>query len=757
VNRTARHPGWTAVTAAACTALALGGCAAPAAHREGEELLLQGQYGAGLAKLEEASRLDPSSLRYRADALNQRERIVTMLAEAGDGARRAGRGDEAKKQYDAALAIQPNHERSIAGLRAMDRDAVAAARLQDARARIAAGDPDGARAILEKLLAEDPARGDAKALMSSIDQAAAPEVSASLTAEYRTPMTLEFHDAPLRAIFEAISRSSKLNFVFDRDVKLDQHASIYLRDSTLDAALSFLMETNQLTSRTLDGNSLLVYPADAAKRKDYEAMGVRAFYLRHTDAKTFGSTLKTILKSKDIVVDDKLNLVILHDTWDSIRLAEKLALLQDVEQPEVVLDVEVLEVTRNRLTDLGVHWPDQLTLSALPLRGGTLTLSDLTHLDRSSVAVSPGSIKAGLSSQDADADILANPRIRTHSREKAKIMIGERVPSPVSTATSTGFVSESISYLDVGLKLEVEPVVYPDDEVSIQIGLEVSSITSQSTTTAGSIAYQIGTRNAQTVLRLRNNENTILAGLINDEDRRSANAIPLLGDIPLIGHLFGEHTSNKAKTEIVLSITPHIVRNLPVMPLTALQFDAGTDSVLRSPRPQAPAPAVSAASSPGTSSAGAPRGRASNGRAPSGQAMVRASVRGPGHAREGDEFDVDLDLQSNLPLLSAPSVLGFDPKALQVVDVRPGKFLTQGGGSLQFNQSVDSDGQVSVIEDLVGGVGGLSEDHAVTVRFKVLPNAPSSTKINVLSIAPKSAMGQAYVQPLSPLTLQLTK
>ena len=735
-----------------CAMLALAGCAAPIAHREGQRLLSQGEYDAGLAKLDEASRLNPESLQYRADAMTQRDHVALGLVEAGDAARLAGQFDEASKQYEAALVVRPGLERAVSGLQAVARESANSARLQEARTRIAAGDALGARSTISRVLAEDASQREALALLTTIDAAPDAARAATLAAAYRMPLTLEFTNAPLRSIFEVISRTSKLNFVFDRDVKLDQRASIYLRDSTLDAALSFLMETNQLSSRTLDGNSLLIYPADSAKRKDYEAMGVRAFYLRHTDAKTFGSTLKTILKSKDVVIDDKLNLVILHDTWDSIRLAEKLAALQDVAEPEVVLDVEVLEVTRSRLTDLGVHWPDQLTLSALPIAGGTLTLSDLSHLDRSRVGVSPGSIKAGLSAQDADADILANPRIRTHSHEKAKIMIGERVPSPVSTATSTGFVSESISYLDVGLKLDVEPVVHPDDEVSIQIGLEVSSITSQSTTAAGSIAYQIGTRNAQTVLRLRNNENTILAGLINDEDRRSANAIPLLGDIPLIGHLFGEHTSNKAKTEIVLSITPHIVRNLPVMPMAALQFEAGTDTMLRSPRPRS-VPAASSASGVGAGTASA----AGQGQAPAGQAMVRATVHGPSQAREGDEFDVHLDLQSNLPLLSTPSILGFEPKALQVMDVKPGKFFTQGGGTLQFTQSIDSDGQVSVMEKLVGGIGGLSEDHAVTVRFKVLPNAPASTKINVLSIAPASAMGQAYVQPLSPLTLQLTK
>lgn len=777
MNRVDRRPG---VCAAACVCLALAGCAAPAAHREGERLLEQGQWQAGLGKLDEASHLDPSSVQYRIDAAARRDRTVRALSEQADAARLAGQPDEAKKGYEAVLALQPGYERALAGLQALARDTKAQAGLQGARSLLASGDMDGANAKLAQVLAEDSQQREALALKASMD-ASPGSKSAVLSAAFRAPISLEFHDAPLRAIFEVLSRTARLNFIFDRDIKLDQRASIYLRDSTIESALEFLAVTNQFALRPLDGNSLLIYPADAAKRKDYEPMGVRAFYLLNTDAKSFGATLKTILKSKDVVVDDKLNLVILHDTWDSIRLAEKLAALQDVAEPEVMLDVEVLEVKRGRLTDLGVHWPDRLTLSALPLSGGsTLTLSDLQHIGRTTTGVAGASATANLSAQDSDADILANPRIRTHSREKAKILIGERVPSPVSTTTSTGFVSESINYIDVGLKLDVEPIVYPNDEVSIQLGLEVSSINSQQTTTTGAIAYQIGTRNAQTVLRLRNNENTILAGLIDDEDRRSASAIPLLGDIPLIGHLFGEHTVDKAKTEIVLSITPHIVRNVPTMSLNALQFEAGTEAMLHSPVPKSmPVPAgdvahpatgaglrapAGAAVTPGTEGA-APK---SVGQTPvhadsdvqsavaATQAKVRANLVGPASAKAGDEIEIDLDLQSDQPIVSVPISIGYDPRALDFMSMSEGRFLAQGGGSVDLKGD-SSAGQVNVTERIVGGLGGLSQDHVLKLRFKVQPDAPASTKVQILSLAPSSAAGPGLTTPAAPLVLAVSR
>jgi general secretion pathway protein D len=187
--------------------------------------------------------------------------------------------------------------------------------------------------------------------------------------------------------------------------------------------------------------------------------------------------------------------------------------------------------------------------------------------------------------QDSDANILANPRIRARNHEKAKILIGERVPNITTTATATGFVSESINYVDVGLKLDVEPSVYLDNDVAIKISLEVSNIVSQLQTKSGSIAYQIGTRTASTVLRLRDGENQVLAGLINDEDRRGANKLPFIGEIPVIGRLFGSSSDDNQKTEIVLSITPRIIRNIQRPEAALAEFKAGTDSSLRS-RPE---------------------------------------------------------------------------------------------------------------------------------------------------------------------------
>src|SRR6202022_231752 len=283
-----------------------------------------------------------------------------------------------------------------------------------------------------------------------------------------------------------------------------------------------------------NANTVLIFPNTPAKQKDYQPLLVRSFYLANADAKSVANTLKTILKTRDLVIDEKRNMLVMRDSADAIRLAEKLVALNDVPEPEVMLEVEILEVNRSRLQDLGIRWPEQASLTPLAATsGGTLTLDDLRSLRASTIGATVGATTVNIKQTGSDANLLANPRIRARNMEQARILIGQRVPNITATSTSTGFVSESVNYVDVGLKLDVEPTIYPSDDVAIKISLEVSSIIDQLQTKSGSIAYQIGTRTASTVLRLKNGENEVLAGLINDEDRRAANGVPGFGSIPI--------------------------------------------------------------------------------------------------------------------------------------------------------------------------------------------------------------------------------
>lgn len=568
------------VTVAAIVSL-LAGCAAQTAYRDGQNLVSEGHTTEGLAKLEEANRLEPGSARYRMAVLRTRERYIAEQISNAEVLRNNGKLNEAEQVFRQILVMYGSNDRALAGLRSIEQQRRHSIWLKDAEAAISKKDIDGARAKLRAILLENPRHEGARALLQTLDStnAQAPEVA--LAAVYRKPITIEFRDAALRSVFEVISRSSGVNFLFDKDVRTDQRTSIFLKNSTIENAIALTLLTNQLEQRVLDANTVLIYPSTQAKQKDYQRLVVKSFYLTNVEAKTVASTLKTLLKARDVVVDEKLNLLIMRDTPETIKQAEKLVALHDLPEPEVMLEVEVLEVKRTSLLDLGVRWPGQVGLTPLGTGSGNpLTLSDLRHLTTATTGVTVGATNIFAQKTDSDANLLANPRIRTRNHEKAKILIGERVPNITSTSTSTGFVAESVNYVDVGLKLEVEPTIYLDGDVAIKIALEVSSIVSQIETKAGSIAYRIGTRNAQTVLRLKDGENQVLAGLIDDEDRKSSNKVPGLGEIPVVGRLFGDQADDASKTEIVLSITPRIVRNLQRPERSMVEFESGTESSL---------------------------------------------------------------------------------------------------------------------------------------------------------------------------------
>jgi general secretion pathway protein D len=305
-----------------------------------------------------------------------------------------------------------------------------------------------------------------------------------------------------------------------------------------------------------------------------------------------------------MVVDERLSMIIMRDSPEVVRMAERIVAMQDLSDPEVMLEVEILEVKRSRLLELGIQWPGQLSLSPLQSSSAPLTLQALREISSATTQATVGSLTANARREDQDVNLLANPRIRVRNRDRAKVMIGDRVPVITTTSTATGFVAESVNYVDVGLKLEVEPTIYLAEEVAIKVGLEVSSVTKEVLSKAGTLSYQIGSRSAATVLRLKDGETQILAGLISDDSRSTASRVPGVGELPGLGRLFGSQKDDSQRSEILLSITPRIVRSIQRPDALAAEFDLGTGAAISS-RPMSVAPPTAPLGMPG-SSAGDP-------------------------------------------------------------------------------------------------------------------------------------------------------
>ena len=577
--------------------LALSGCAADMAYRDGRNLVEKDQVEAGLLKYQEAMRREPDNAIYRSAYLDTRDRASARLLVQADQFVNEGKYVPAAQNFQRVLSMDPQNERARAGLRSLEMADRHDKLLAQAGASLEQKEFEAAKNRIGTILAEKPDHARARAMMREInEQMPQPPAESGLSKAYKTPITIEFREAPLKQVFDIISRRSGLNFIFDKDVKSDARTTIMLKNSTVESAIYFLLMTNQLEQQVMDANTILIYPNTAAKLKEYQETVVRTFYLSNAEAKTVANTLKTILKSRDVVADEKLNLVILRDSADAVKLAEKIIATQDQAEPEVMLDVEILEVKRSRLLKLGVDWPNTVGLSVLNSAGAgdKLRLRDLDSINRDTIGVSALGTTVNIKKTDGDTNLLASPRIRVRNKEKAKVVIGEKVPVITTTISpgTGGFASESVSYVDVGLTLNAEPIIYLNNEVGIRIALEVSNLIDRVTTATGTTAYQIGTRQASTFLQLKDGENQVLAGLINSEERSTGNRVPGLGDLPILGRLFGSQTDDNQKTEIVLSITPHLVRNLQRPEISAAEFSAGTEANFRRKPDVAPRQAV---------------------------------------------------------------------------------------------------------------------------------------------------------------------
>ncbi|AKU22008.1 secretin N-terminal domain-containing protein [Massilia sp. NR 4-1] len=586
--------------------LALSGCAGQMAYRDAQNLIEKDQVEAGLFKLQEAMRREPGNAEYRSAYLNTRDRMLLRYLDLADSQMEEGKLDLAQQNIERALAVSPQNERARGSLRKLDMVERHGKLLLAASVLIEQREYDQAKQKLNQVLAERPQHERARDMLRDIAEKNPPApAETGLSKAYKQPITIEFREAPIKQVFEVISRRSGLNFIFDKDVKTDTRTSIFLKNSTVESAIYYLLMTNQLEQQVMDGNTILIYPNIAPKLKEYQEMVIKTFYLANAEAKTIGNTLKTILKSRDVVIDEKLNLVIVRDNAEAIRLAEKLVAAQDIAEPEVMLDVEILEVKRTRLMDLGIDWPAKAVFSPINSKSGTdsFNLRDFDNLNRDRIGINgslPVTLKAN--KNDGDSNLLANPRIRVRNKEKAKVMIGDKLPVITSTISSGvgGFNTDSVSFVDVGVTLNAEPIIYLNNEVAIRVSLEVSNLVNTVITKNGTTAYQIGSRQASTLLQLKDGETQVLAGLLNNEERSSASKVPGLGDFPLLGRLFGASHDDTQKTEIVLSITPHLLRNVQRPEAGISEFTAGTEASFRrkpdlSSRPPAQLPAPAAA------------------------------------------------------------------------------------------------------------------------------------------------------------------
>jgi general secretion pathway protein D len=565
---------------------------------ESRQLVDAGRGEEALVLLDKQAREHPEDRTFRSEYFRVRDLLIAQWLGQAEKLRSAGQFGAAADQYRRVLKYDAESVRARNGLSQLEIDGRNRAVLTEVDGLIKAEKYREAEEKLAPLLAENRGNREAQRLQRQIEEKTAKPAAAQLKIAAIKPISIELRDIPVRSVFEVIGRAANINFMFDKDVKTDQKTTVVVRDAKVEEVIRLVLTSNQLDYKVLNETTALVFPNTPQKQRDYQELVVKSFYLANADVKQTANMIRTILKTRDVFIDEKLGLLVMRDSPKAVRLAEKLIASQDLAEPEVMLDVEVLEVGTNRLLDLGLRYPDSVALGVQGAAGVPGQISLPEYLGRNSGLVRLSSndplFLLNLRQQDGRTNLLANPRIRVKNKEKARVHIGDRVPVITTTAAvAGGFVSESVSYLDVGLKLEVEPIVYLEDDVGINIGLEVSNIVKEVRGASGNtLTYQIGTRNASTVLRLHDGETQVLAGLINDEDRRTAARVPGLGDMPVVGRLFSQTSDTRNKTEIVLLLTPHVVRSIQPPGARTTEFSAGTETSVAGPAVVGGGPAI---------------------------------------------------------------------------------------------------------------------------------------------------------------------
>jgi len=578
--------------------LLLAACATYTVIDDARLLFEAGRGEEALTLLDKAASEPDADPAIRMEYNRQRDVLAGLWLSQAESMRQSGQFQLAALLYQRTLKYDPANQRARDGLAKVETDQRDRALVAQAEKLAAAGKYREAREVLRPVLASNPTQREALRLQRRIDDKLMPSSLAEveLKPTSRQPISLELREVTLRSLFEVLSRTYGINIVLDKDVKADQRTSIALREASFEEAVRLVTMTNQLEQKVASSSTVVIYPNTPVKRREYQDLVVKSFYLANADVKQTATMIRSVVKTRDIFVDEKVNLLVIRDTPEAVRIAERLIAAQDLAEPEVMLEVEVLEVGVTRLTELGLKYPDSMAVFLEGAAGtpGAVSLDELKNFNSSLVQLLfPNPLfLLSLKQQDGSTSVLANPKIRVKNREKAKVHIGDRVPVITTTAAATGgFVSETVSYLDVGLKLEVEPVIYLDDEVGIKVGLEVSRIVREIRSTSGTLVYQIGTRTANTLLRLRDGETQVLAGLISDEDRRNADRVPGLGDLPTLGRLFSSQRDENIRSQLVLLITPRLVRTLAQPAAHLVEFPARDTDGAAPSAPSAPRPA----------------------------------------------------------------------------------------------------------------------------------------------------------------------
>jgi general secretion pathway protein D len=556
--RLARNRGRPRLLVLACVLAVtpLAGCAS-AALRDGQRAEDVQDYDRAVVEYTKAVRERPDDRQARL-ALD-RARVRASQAHYYRGRRLAAveRYEEAAIEFQFASELNPS-------------DAAATTALRDMRQR-----------LRTKVSVSRDGKTELQALVERSRDLAPPGLDLPETA--RLPDSLVFSEASSQLVFRALGQFAGINVVFDPSFRAAP-ITVDLRNIALGDALSSLTASTRTFYRVTAPKTITVIPDTAAKRREYEEAVVRTFFLSNADPKEVIDLLRIVVDVRQISPITATNSISLKDTPERIAAASRLIMAIDKARPEVVIDVELLEVDRTRLREYGIQFasPGVPGISgSLDINRQGLTLEDVHNLGRSDVFVTgvPG-IYYRLIRNDVNTRTLANPQLRTSEGIAAQARFGERVPIPVTqfAPIATGGINQqpitSFVYENIGVNIDITPRTHHNDEVSLSLKVALSNISGAG---FGGLPT-FGNREISTTIRLKDGETNMLAGLIRDSERTTLSGIPGLSDLPIVGKLFGNTNTQTQQTDIILTLTPHIVRVLDLSEADLRPFRLGRDT-----------------------------------------------------------------------------------------------------------------------------------------------------------------------------------
>jgi general secretion pathway protein D len=690
----------------------------------------------------------PDDLRYRVPFERTRMLSAASKIKRGQKLRDQGNLQEALTAFQQALEVDPSND-------------LAAQEIRRTQLMMQKGPSPGQASAVspDRRDEEDPLRKRLEGASSPVALAQFPD----------SPITALEMTEDSKVAYETIGKLAGINVLFDPDYT-SRRLSIKLKGVSLQEGLDIIALESRTFWRPVTPNTIFVAQDTQAKRRELEQNVVKTFYLGNvsgpTDLQDIVNAIRTVLEVQRIQQIPSQSAIVIKGTPDQLALAAKMIDDIDKSKPEVIVDVWVAQVRRDKLRNLGITPPQNLTVAlqgtnttstgtgtgtTTTTSGGGLNFNDLQHLNSTNYAVTIDPLKAVALFSDADTKIMQNPKLRATDNEKATLTIADKIPiatgsfgTPLGIGTGVGSVgvNTQFTYTDVGVKMEITPRVHPDGQVTLKTSLEISNLNG-SQTIGGITQPIISTRKVEHTIRLMDGETNLLGGILEVQDTSSTGGTPFLGQIPLLKYLFSSTQKEHITNELVFVLVPHIVRSQELNDLNRRAFDVGTGSGidLRMAGRQVPAsnvtpaaatpapqqqPAGGAPTTPARQPAATvpgqqppPQNAAPQG-TPAQQPALKPGQVGlrlePGALQQqmGSTFFMTVVLSQGEDIASVPIQLSYDPKLFQFMKVTNGDFLAKDGQNVALVYRDDpATGRLQITAQRTPGSQGITGEGTV--------------------------------------------